>query len=656
MRIINKKSCSIITASLILLSACNSAQNNSTTQSPQPDKNSNSPEAYALQSHSESNHIQLTWQNPDDNFDSILFAIKEGHSAATECKSTDQNIGKVSQYKLQGLLANHTYSVRICTLKDSIISAGITIEGITTLDNPDLDNDSILNEVDVDDDNDGLIEIHSLEMLNNMRHNLQGTGYHDGNSNNSAGCPSKGCDGYELALSLDFNRSAFAKPSGDEPAESGWQSIGTYRQPFSARFEGNNLTLSNLYSKRSDDYLGLFGAVRSPQIKNLNILNATLVSTRPNKTSGESAQGLLVARVMEAKRGGKLDSYIRNIRTSGSITATEQERHYSGGLVGVVGGNHYGWQHFDQRLPDNSYPPSILHKVRSVIISHSHSDNTITLPLSARAGGLIGQMDGGMVISSFAKTNILAKGASSLGGLVGSFKAGSQGLPTQIISSYSQGRLKAASATAGGLSSNLMAFNQIISSYSAMSHVEGGSLSAGFIASATSSPYGKGEIFHSLARSANITNTSVRRYGFIAKLNRAPAPTVEHSYYDRNVSGDATVKDFYSKRYAIDSLYGIGFFQSLLKGQLPDDLSTSGIIKPDGYSPRELYSQKPPYTRWTDSDWTPTSNDEKLRVYCDQNANAIIEDDERQLIWQFGNNDQYPAITCTPNGVSGQLR
>ena len=31
--------------------------------------------------------------------------------------------------------------------------------------------------IDVDDDNNGLIEIHSIDMLNNIRYNLAGTGY-----------------------------------------------------------------------------------------------------------------------------------------------------------------------------------------------------------------------------------------------------------------------------------------------------------------------------------------------------------------------------------------------------------------------------------------------------------------------------------------------
>ena len=58
----------------------------------------------------------------------------------------------------------------------------------------------------VDSDNDGLIDINTLEELNNIRYNLEGTSYKvsaDG-SGSSEGCPATGCDGYELMGNLDF--------------------------------------------------------------------------------------------------------------------------------------------------------------------------------------------------------------------------------------------------------------------------------------------------------------------------------------------------------------------------------------------------------------------------------------------------------------------
>ena len=67
--------------------------------------------------------------------------------------------------------------------------------------NVDKDSDGIPNSVDVDDDNDGLIELHNATELNNIRYDLDGSHYNDNAGNPSdKGCPTKrGCKGYELA-------------------------------------------------------------------------------------------------------------------------------------------------------------------------------------------------------------------------------------------------------------------------------------------------------------------------------------------------------------------------------------------------------------------------------------------------------------------------
>ena len=124
--------------------------------------------------------------------------------------------------------------------------------------------------IDYDTDDDGLIEISNLEQLSAIRWDLNGSGVADRNSDTSnyreafygadlgMGCPSGGCRGYELTRSLDF----------DDPASydsglvntvwtqgEGWLQIG-YTAPdstleeFDAVFDGNNHTISNLYSNQ----------------------------------------------------------------------------------------------------------------------------------------------------------------------------------------------------------------------------------------------------------------------------------------------------------------------------------------------------------------------------------------------------------------------
>ena len=90
-----------------------------------------------------------------------------------------------------------------------------------------------------DSDGDGLIDINTLEDLNNIRHNLLGTSYKTSASDpgNTTGCPEDGCHGYELMRDLDFaNPESYAgdsinqawRPEGGDPvlaANQGWVPI-----------------------------------------------------------------------------------------------------------------------------------------------------------------------------------------------------------------------------------------------------------------------------------------------------------------------------------------------------------------------------------------------------------------------------------------------
>ena len=81
---------------------------------------------------------------------------------------------------------------------ESIIStvAGVPASSISL----DIDGDLISNAEDIDDDNDGLIEIEFLEDLNAIRYQLDGGSYKSSADAepNTSGCPDTGCVGYEL--------------------------------------------------------------------------------------------------------------------------------------------------------------------------------------------------------------------------------------------------------------------------------------------------------------------------------------------------------------------------------------------------------------------------------------------------------------------------
>ena len=62
----------------------------------------------------------------------------------------------------------------------------------------------------VDEDADGLIDIYTLDDLNNIRYNLAGTRYQTASDDPGSvlGCPPDGCMGYELTRDLDFRDDA----------------------------------------------------------------------------------------------------------------------------------------------------------------------------------------------------------------------------------------------------------------------------------------------------------------------------------------------------------------------------------------------------------------------------------------------------------------
>ena len=112
---------------------------------------------------------------------------------------------------------------------------------------------------DIDDDGNGLIEICDLEGLNAMRHQLDGTGCYEGGVSE--------CKGYELKKNLDFNDEASYSNATDHKSQwttgAGWEPIGSSTNPFTAIFEGNSHTISNLMINRSNtNRIGLFGYTR----------------------------------------------------------------------------------------------------------------------------------------------------------------------------------------------------------------------------------------------------------------------------------------------------------------------------------------------------------------------------------------------------------
>ncbi len=180
----------------------------------------------------------------------------------------------------------------LAVLGSQIVSAQTTLPDCTKslINLPEYakDDDDVPQNMDIDKDDDGLIEICDLEGLFEIRNNLTGRGTME------QGCPTEGCEGFELTRDLDFTdddsyRTTATKviytTNFDDEADLGWEPIGDFDDPFNAEFEGNGHTISYLMiNRRRESEIGLFGGTDTQaKIANIGLLE---VDIRGNNAVG----------------------------------------------------------------------------------------------------------------------------------------------------------------------------------------------------------------------------------------------------------------------------------------------------------------------------------------------------------------------------------
>ena len=276
----------------------------------------------------------------------------------------------------------------------------------------------------VDHDGDGLIEIDSLTMLHNMRHNLAGTSYKesaDADAPGAAyGCPAARCRGYELTRNLDFDVNGdgstwsgnaeygFTLDSGDSepnyfPVDAGgWLPIGNEANPFVAVFDGNGNTISNLAIRRDQTYIGLFGAIGNDAV----IRNLGLVDNLADYT-GSSNSDIYIGGLVGRQDSG---SSITASYAMGDADGGDGNYDNVGGLVGWQSGG-------------------------SITASYTTGDADGGDGNRDRVGGLVGYQTQGSITASYAMGDADGGDGDSdhVGGLVGLQSGGS------ITASYTTG-------------------------------------------------------------------------------------------------------------------------------------------------------------------------------------------------------------------------
>ena len=267
---------------------------------------------------------------------------------------------------------------------------------------------------DIDNDNDGLIELCYLEDVNAMHNNLSGTSLIKDTITHSDGCgggeDEDECFGYELVRDLDFNdddsygstanKVIYTVDDYAEGDDNGWRPIGNSGNAFASIFEGNGHTISNLTINRPNtDYVGLFGRTESnSKILNIGLLN---VDVRASNRAG----GLV----------GQSEGTITNNYATGHVTGNNN----IGGLVGF---------NIDGNMTNNYATASVEGSLQVGGLAGYRQRATITNSYASgdvaggsRIGGLVG---GNQKSNVIAITNSYATGSvtgnNNIGGLVGS--------------------------------------------------------------------------------------------------------------------------------------------------------------------------------------------------------------------------------------------
>src|SRR5690554_5053437 len=246
----------------------------------------------------------------------------------------------------------------------------------------------------IDADHNGLIDIHTLDDLNAIRYNLEGTGLvlTEGGKINVEGCPprlvngqmQRLCKGYELKADLDFDTNGDGKIDENDAYwndEAGWLPIGSSSSgnAFRAIFEGNGHVLRNLYIDRPNtNYIGLFGYANNATIRRVG-----LTGTLTQITGYSNVGGIL---------GYGTATHLQGVFASGALSSANTSTASMGGVAGY--------------LTSNS------------TLEDSFSTASVTA-INMFVGGLVGQFAGSAAKNVFSAGRVHSDETIMVGGLIG---------------------------------------------------------------------------------------------------------------------------------------------------------------------------------------------------------------------------------------------
>ncbi len=290
-----------------------------------------------------------------------------------------------------------------------------------------LDNDPAND--DIDDDDDGLIELCYLEDVNAIREDVSGTSLKRGASILTAGCPTNGCVGYELVRDLDFattrsyvnaiaNKKVWTVQNFDDTDDFGWLPIGDADNPFNTVFEGGGHTIFGLEMNREVEYSGLFG------VSNVNSIIRNFGVVGNFEISGLSS--FYIACLVGENRGQILNSH-----ATCRIKSSDSDFGNLGGLVGTNQGQISSSYVLGLNPPVDCFEGDGVHLCSSGEVGGLVADNRGQISNSYAiadirtdgffGGGLVAY-NSGTITDSYAIADIatVLENKSGLGGIAGS--------------------------------------------------------------------------------------------------------------------------------------------------------------------------------------------------------------------------------------------
>ena len=449
--------------------------------------------------------------------------------------------------KLRSYASSWKISLHLCIL--ALASFGLSFCGAADSDvGNDADNDGISDAVDVDDDNNGLIEIHNLNMLDHMRYNLAGTSYDDEASDASPNDAGSASGSYFRGFCSDGTSQT---RSDCRSASEAWRRFGclvnTVSNPALTQATCSTIWVTEICSDiRRDTRTDCEAASGTWYVFDNSALETVLATCGYSDTSSRFLCGYELARSLDfsdadSYAGEQVDYCLLPLNAEGNGLCTDGDDSTQPTMSHVVdssSGESTGWAPigtyasttdnapFTAIFDGNGYRISNLYVnkvantgpvgligygtgalrnigLEQVYVISRFDDNIFSLDIDNNdVGGLVGRASGAITSSYVTGT---VSGGVATGGLVGQASGaitssyatgsvrGSSGLVTgglvgqasgAITSSYATGSVRGSSGATGGLAGTVFAGAAITSSY-ATGSVSGSGTTGGLVSFTT---------------------------------------------------------------------------------------------------------------------------------------------------------------------------